>query len=123
MNINKKNIDKEKDEDFKESFPMYSLEVITDLILGAVLGVIVNTMADYIGNLFKLPFWGVLVVQLFLISVFLYVMKIDSKYLYNSWKGQTSYGIVFTSVFLAVQKNMLRFFENIYLDEKNFNLF
>ena len=122
--MNKEPIDKVQDNQFNESFFVYSFEVVADVILAVFLGIIVNMIADYIGKFFNLPFCAILIVQLILISLVLYIMKIDSKYLYSSWKGQTNYGIIFTSVFLAVQKNMIKFFENMYLEnEKKIGIF
>lgn len=103
----------------KVSFPVYALEVLSDIGLGVIAGLTVNISADFIGKLFKLNRIGILIVQLFLITVVLYVIKIDSRYLYSTWRGETNYGIIFTAVFLAVQKNMVRFFEDIYNEEDN----
>lgn len=100
-----------------QSFPEYAFEIIADIILGIVLGVLVNMIVDYVSDYFKLPMFIKLLLQLFLIIVVLYILKIDSKYLYDSWKGSTNYGIVFTAVFLAVQKNMVKLFTNLYDDE------
>ena len=105
--------------ELNESFIQYTFEIATDILLGVVLGVIVNMVADYVGKILHLPRYGVLVVQFFLICGVLYLLKVDSKYLSQSWKGQTSYGIVFTAVFLAVQKNLINFFGDIYLDINN----
>lgn len=107
-----------KDE-LNESFFAYALEIVADMALGMFLGVMVNIISDKIAWLFKLPRIAKLIVQIFLITVVLYIMKVDSKYLYSSWRGQTSYGIVFTAVFLASQKNIVQLFEDIYIEEEN----
>ncbi|XWV25698.1 hypothetical protein QJ857_gp0023 [Tupanvirus soda lake] len=122
LNINMSNAQKINTNDDKdsinESFFQYSFEIFADMALGIVLGISVNVLSDFIAKTLKLPRFGLIIVQFILICLVLYVMKIDSKYLYESWKGQTSYGIVFTAVFLAVQKNLIRFFEDIYVEEK-----
>ena len=101
------------------SFPIYALEILTDIALGVISGVAVNICADFIGRIMGLNRIGILLVQLFLITIVLYIIKTDSKYLYSTWKGETNYGIVFTAVFFAVQKNMMMFFEDIYIEEEN----
>ena len=40
-------------------------------------------------------------------------MKMDSSQLYRSWRGKLDYGIVFTTVFIAVQKNIAIFMVQI----------
>lgn len=102
-----------------ESFLHYAFEIIADIALGVFLGVLVNMFTNFIAEIFKLPRLAKIAVQLALIICVLYVMKIDSKYLYKSWKGQTSYGIIFTAVFLAVQRNLITFFQDIYDEEAN----
>lgn len=101
------------------SYPVYALEIITDILLGVIAGVTVNICANSVGRLLGLNRIGILIVQLFLITIVLYIIKIDSKYLYSTWKGETNYGIVFTAVFFAVQKNMMSFFEDIYIEEED----
>jgi uncharacterized membrane protein YvlD (DUF360 family) len=101
-------------DDFAETFPAYAFEVVSDIILGIVLGISVNMFVNYVGKILHLPVQIKLLFQLFIIIAVLYIMKIDSKYLYSSWKGQTSYGIIFTTVFFAVQKNMVQLFEVLY---------
>jgi len=104
-------------------FPKYALEIIADIFLGIVLGLSVNFFVDYLGKKFGLKFYAKLIIQIILIILVLYVMKVDSKYLYESWKGETSYGIIFTSIFLAVQKNLMHFLEYIFTKgEKQFNI-
>ncbi len=107
------------DEDLNENFFQYTFEIAADIILGIVLGTIVNTCANYIGRVFGLNRICILIVQFFFICIVLYFMKIDSRYLYHTWRGQTNYGIVFTAVFLASQKNMIKLFEDIYNEEEN----
>ncbi len=92
-----------------ESIFDYAFEVIADIFLGVVLGVSVNAITDFVARELGLPTYAKLALQFTLIIIVLYILKIDSKYLYSSWKGQTNYGIVFTAVFFAVQKNMLKF--------------
>ena len=99
--------------EFIESFPLYAFEIVADMVLAIILGLGVNGIANFIGKSVGIHRYGKLSVQLFLIIIVLYIMKIDSKYLYPSWKGQTGYGIIFTAIFLAVQKNITSFVENI----------
>ena len=122
MNYNKKisALPANEAEPLNETFFMYTFEVAADIVLGVVLGVSVNICADFIGKVFNLNRIGILLVQFMLICIVLYIMKIDSKYLYQSWKGQTSYGIIFTAVFLAVQKNMISFFADIFVEENKY---
>ena len=119
--VNNKNVPPNDDNNgkVKESFPTYALEVITDIGLGVFAGLTVNICADFIGSVFKLNRIGILIVQLFLITVVLYIIKVDSRYLYSTWKGETNYGIIFTAVFLAVQRNMVKFFEDVYIEQEN----
>ncbi len=105
-------------DDFKESFPMYAFEVTSDIVLAVLLGVAVNQITNIISKYFGLPKFAKIILQLALIIIVLYIMKIDSKYLYGSWKGQTGYGIIFTAVFLSVQKNMVKFLEDVYIEEE-----
>lgn len=102
------------DDTFTEPFHEYAFEVISDIVLGVALGVIINMIVDYLGNLLGLPFSVKLLIQLTFIILILYFLKIDSNVLYSSWKGHTSYGIIFTSVFIAAQKNLIKFFQDVY---------
>ena len=100
-------------DEFMESFPLYAFEIIADMVLAILLGLSVNGVSNFIERNLGLPKYGKISVQMALIIIVLYIMKIDSKYLYPSWKGQTGYGIIFTAIFLAVQKNITSFVENI----------
>lgn len=93
---------------------VYSIELTVDIFLGIILGIIVNRISDIIGRQLKLEFNTKMFIQLILIILVLYYMKVESKYLYDSWTGDQSYGIVFTSIFLSSQKNITTFIENIY---------
>lgn len=110
-----KKVKPESDGDnLNESFPSYSFEIISDIFLGIVLGVLVNTVSSLLALKLNWSKFTLVTFQFALITIILYIMKIDSKYLYSSWKGHTSYGIMFTTVFLAVQKNVIIFFEDVY---------
>ena len=104
---------------FKESFAHYAFEFLIDFFLAVFLGICVNTIANYLGKKLGLSFIVKFIIQLFLIIIVLYMLKIDSIRYLRSWRGQTSYGIVFVSVFLAVQANIIRFLENIWLEDEN----
>ena len=104
----------QEQDDFNESFPRYAFEIVADMLLAITLGIVINTITNFLAKLFNLSIYVKIVVQLVLIILVLYIMKIDSKYLYSSWKGQTSYGIIFTAIFLATQKNIALFLEEIY---------
>jgi len=113
-----KNIFEEfEDVELHEPFSVYSFEILADIFLGIALGIIVNFISSCIAKLLDLSIYAAFVIQLILIIIVLYVLKIDSKYLYGSWKGQTNYGIIFTAIFLAVQRNLIRFFELLYQKE------
>lgn len=101
-----------------ESFFSYVFEISADIVLGLVLGLFVNIVADFIGKIFGINIIGILIIQFILICLVLYILKVDSKYLYKSWKGKTSYGIVFTVVFFAVQKNVVKFFDYVISEER-----
>lgn len=122
---NKQKIKNDESDEMHETFVQYAFEIIADIVLGICLGLVVNVCADYIGNIFNLPLSAKITVQLFLIVVVLYLMKIDSRYLYASWKGHTGYGIIFMTVFMAVQNNMIKLFDRLekYVDilQKNIN--
>lgn len=96
---------------------IYSIELTVDILLGVVLGIIINKLADFIGQKLQLDFYSKMFIQLILIIIVLYFMKIESKYLYKSWYGDQSYGIVFTSIFLSSQRNIARFIEKVYMEE------
>lgn len=106
-------------DEFKESFPHYALEVVIDIFLGIFLGLMINTLVNYLGKKLGLSRIIKFIIQLFLIIIVLYFLKIDSVHYLKSWRGQTSYGIVFVAVFLAVQANMIHFFEDIWIEDEN----
>ena len=105
---------------FSEPYYEYALELVVDIVLGIVLGLGVNILANYIGRIFNLSKSGKLIVQLILISIVLYVLKVDSEYLHLSWQGNTSYGIVFVSIFFASQHNLYEFFMNIFVWQEKY---
>jgi Na+/H+-dicarboxylate symporter len=118
MNNNKITVPIQNAKEINENFFQYTLEVMADIFLGIILGVAVNYCADYVGHVFGLKNRiGILIIQIIFICIVLYIMKTRSKYLYQSWRGATSYSIIFTTVFLAVQKNMVDFFQYIYVEE------
>ena len=119
MNIEQKIINQiEKKE--QVSFPIFFLEVVSDILIGVGLGLFVNMISTFIGKLFGLKKIGTIIIQLLMISLVLYMIKVDSRYLFSTWEGEADYGIIFTAVFLAVQPNMINFFTDIYhiVDDK-----
>jgi glucan phosphoethanolaminetransferase (alkaline phosphatase superfamily) len=94
----------------------YTVELIIDVIMGITLGVIVNTLTNFIGEYFKLNHALKLLVQICLIIAVLYLMKRNSKYLPECWKGEYDYGILFTSSFIISQKNLIVFIDKFYVD-------
>ena len=108
-----------RDNEFKESFPHYAMEVLIDIFLGIFLGVLINTIVNYVGKKLGLSKIIKFIIQLCLIIIVLYFLKIDSVHYMKSWRGQTSYGIVFVAVFLAVQANVIHFLEDIWLEDEN----
>lgn len=103
-------------ESFKK-FPRYALELIVDTALGIFLGILIDKSANAIGSYLELSDPVKLSIQFFLIILVLYIMKINSKYFYESWHGPAGYGIIFIAVFLASQKNLTKLMLDIYGDE------
>lgn len=104
--------------DFKnKKIHYYGFEIAYDVVLGVVLGILVNIITDKLSYIFHLHGLAKIILQLLLIIIVLYLLKYWSNYLYSSWQGETGYGVVFVSIFLVVQNNLTKFFENVY-DEK-----
>ncbi|AZL89105.1 hypothetical protein QKC54_gp0736 [Megavirus baoshan] len=103
-----------KPKTFEQSILGYTFEVISDIFLGIVLGIGINILVDYIGELLHLSFLVKIIIQFMFIVLILYFLKIDSSQLYSSWRGHTSYGIIFTSVFIATQRNLVKLFNEVY---------
>lgn len=101
------------DDVFRESFPHYTTEILSDIVLGCVLGIFVNTLANIIGRDVGADRNGVLAIQLALIIVVMYILKVDSRYLNRTWRGSTDYGVIFTVVFLSTQRNVALVFNDI----------
>lgn len=101
------------------SFFSYGVDILFDIILGIVLGVFINVIMDYISRILNLPFYATIIIQVFLIICVLYIMKVDSRYLYSTWRGANNYGILFTTSFIATQGNIVKFFEKIWNTENN----
>lgn len=98
-------------EELDESFGLYAFEIIADIILGIALGLTVNKVSNRLSNFLNLNVYLKYGFQLLLNIGVLYILKVDSKYLYTSWKGKTSYGIIFTAMFIASQKNLTKLLE------------
>lgn len=97
------------------SYPHFAIEVIIDTLLGIMLGILIDKLSDIIGE--HLSFSAKMIVQFILIITVLYVMKNNSKYLYESWVTKGDYGILFTAVFLTSQKNVIMFMNKVYHEE------
>ena len=110
------------------SFAFYAIDTIIDLSMGILLGYLVNTLADKIAATIRLGRYTRLIIQIMISIVLLYSIKHYSRQLfshspasisdlYRSWRGPNDYGIVFISMFLASQKNLIDFLEYIYKKE------
>lgn len=106
--------EKKEKKKFNDSFVKYSLQASADIILAVVLGIGVNVVADFFISQFNLSLYAGIILQIFLIIVVLYFMKVISNKLYSSWNGHSQYGIMFMVFFFATQKNVINFFRNIY---------
>ena len=98
----------------RESFFKYSVEVVTDILLGITLGVIVNLMTDYIAAIFEIHGILKLPIQLFLIVIVLYIMRIYPGISYPLRTRSDTYGVIFIPVFITAQRNFAIFFSDIY---------
>jgi F0F1-type ATP synthase assembly protein I len=107
-----------------QSFFSYATGILLDLVLGVLLGIFVNTVVDFFAKTFNMPFYVAIILQILFIICILYLMKVDSKYLYTTWRGgRDNYGILFTAAFLGVQSNIVKFLEDIWSDEDaSFNI-
>jgi hypothetical protein len=105
-------------EKLNETFLDFSLEIVADVMMGIFLGIMVNWVATYLGRAFNLSFLATILVQFLLICMVLYLLKINADYLYKAWEDASGYGIIFTGVFLGVQRNLINFFENVYHQEQ-----
>lgn len=110
---------KKEDDDEVHSFFEYTFEIASDVILGMALGILINSFSNYLEKVLHLGELMKMIIQIFLCCIILYLMKIESKHLYSSWRGSANYGIVFTTVFFSVQKNLVDFLENITLKHGN----
>jgi predicted PurR-regulated permease PerM len=101
-----------------QSFISYGTGILLDIVLGILLGIFVNTVVDFFAKTFNMPFYAAIILQILFIICVLYLMKVDSKYLYATWRGgRDNYGILFTAAFLGVQSNIVKFLEEIWNDE------
>lgn len=99
---------------YNKTFFCHSNEIIIDTLLGIFFGVCINCLADYISRIAGLNFYTTMIIQLLLIILLLYGMKVLSYNLYHSWWGDDSYGIIFISTLFASQRNFNRFIDNLY---------
>lgn len=98
----------------QENFIFYSFEIAADVVIGILLGFIVNKATDYLADAFNLNVLAKIILQFLLICVVLYVLKVESDKLYSTWEGSSNYGIIFIAAFLSVQKNLVMLWEYIY---------
>ena len=101
----------------KKSLPKFALEVTSDVILGISLGILVDKLANIIAKYLNAGKIAKLFIQLLLIIIVLYLMKIDEGNLYASWQTEQGYGILFMALFLASQRNLLLLIEDVYGQE------
>lgn len=88
------------------SYKTYATSLSFDCILGIVLGLIVNKVANYIVDKLNLSSHVGMVLQLFLIINVLYLVKLNSPHLHSTWHATNAYGIVFLAFFLGSQSNL-----------------
>lgn len=97
------------------TYPKYAVSVVSDMALGLICGITVNTMSNIIGEVTKIGTIGTVIVQIFLVTVVLYVVTIDASYFRFEPSAEINYDIVFVAVFLSVQKNITSFLSDIYI--------
>lgn len=98
----------------KLSFIRYTVDLTLDAALGVVLGLLVDKITDIIAFHLKLNYVSKIILQLLLIVIVFYYLKVESKYLYESSLGDTAYGIIFPALFLASQKNLFNFIDQLH---------
>ena len=100
------------------TYPVFVFRILVDIALGIIGGLVVNIFADYISNMFNLNGFARLFIQFILITLVLYIIKLNGRHLTATWQGEGSFGIIFLTVFLIIQKNFVKFLENIYIEEE-----
>ena len=91
-----------------KEFVSYSAEVLVDVALGVISGILVDTLVRGLERSLHWPSVVLVIVQLFGICLVLYFLEEGSDRLTSSWRGANNYGIVFVTVFLASQSNVVR---------------
>lgn len=94
-------------------FLTYSLELFIDGATGLFLGLMVNYFSDWLQCTFGFDDLIKIILQIVLITLTLYIIKITIRKLFRSWRKETDYGIVFVSLFLASQRNIVKFVASI----------
>ncbi|BCS83458.1 hypothetical protein QLL95_gp0665 [Cotonvirus japonicus] len=95
-------------------FLLYSSEIIADILLGIILGVLVNLLTDYISAIIGLHGYGKFPVQLILIAITLYLLRIDPTISFPLRSSGYTYGVIFIPVFITAQRNFAIFFSDVY---------
>lgn len=98
------------------TYKTYVMDITLDCALGVVLGLVVNKISTYISEKLNLNSFMAIIVQLIIVINVLYLMKYNSTFLYPSWQGDNSHGIIFTSFFIGSQDNITQYLS--YLNTK-----
>ena len=94
------------------SIPKYFELAIIDIGSAIVLGGLVNITANIIAKKFDLTFAATIIIQFTAIVMVLYLLKHKSHKLGFFWRGENAYGLLFTAIFVASQKNLYKFFNH-----------
>lgn len=97
-----------------KNFSNFVIEMILDIVMGIGLGIFIDNTSTMLASLFNLTPVFHFILQATMIIVTLYLLKKNSKYLFDAWDGPSAYGILFISLFLASQKNLIIFIEMLY---------
>lgn len=101
-------------EETRESFLRYGGEIIIDIMLGILLGIAVNMLTDYITSIFGLKGTAKFPIQLVLIVIVLYMLRINPDISFPLRSRTDTYGVIFIPIFITAQRNFAIFFSELY---------
>ncbi|AHA45213.1 hypothetical protein HIRU_S307 [Hirudovirus strain Sangsue] len=101
-------------EETRESFLRYGGEIIIDIMLGILLGIAVNMLTDYIASIFGLKGTAKFPIQLILIVIVLYMLRINPDISFPLRSRTDTYGVIFIPIFITAQRNFAIFFSELY---------
>ncbi|AAV50892.1 hypothetical protein [Acanthamoeba castellanii mimivirus] len=101
-------------EETRESFLRYGGEIIIDIMLGILLGIAVNMLTDYIASIFGLKGTAKFPIQLVLIVIVLYMLRINPDISFPLRSRTDTYGVIFIPIFITAQRNFAIFFSELY---------